>query len=210
MKMTHSLHRRGNVADLHEDYVVLGIPNRGKDHSLSEESQENLRQIWEILSRYEQDLANFGTGVGRYPMEVLKKNKSKKAVMVAFKDRETLKSCLREIKDRNLGISIVLSGIYEHTEELCKELGLSPHTVEHSLDIHGKTERLPEESVLEITTLCGHAMASPNLVKHLVERINEGKITHAEAAEELSRMCDCGIFNPHRAEKILRKLTSTA
>ena len=161
--MTHSLHRRGNVADLHEDYVVLAIPNRGKDSQLSEESQENLRQIWEILSRYEQDLANFGTGVGRYPMEVL-----------------------------------------------CSELGISPHTVEHSLDIHGKTERLPEESVLEITTLCGHAMASTNLVKHMVERINEGKMTHAEAAEELSRMCDCGIFNPHRAEKILRKLTSTA
>jgi len=95
-------------------------------------------------------------------------------------------------------------------ERLCAEVGLSPHTVEHSLGIHGNTERLPDENVLEITTMCGHAMVSANLVTHLVAEIDEGKTTHEEAANELSRMCDCGIFNPYRAEKLLRKMTSEA
>ena len=32
-------------------------------------------------------------------------------------------------------------------------------------------------------------------------------MTHREAAQELNVMCDCGIFNPHRAEKIMKKMT---
>ncbi len=51
-------------------------------------------------------------------------------------------------------------------------------------------------------------MVSPNLVIDLVEQIDEGETTHEEASIELSRMCDCGIFNPYRAEKLLRKMTS--
>ena len=207
--MTHSLHRRGSIEDLHEDYVVLTVPNRDSGR-VSEESQEKLRQIWEIVSRHAKDLVNFGNGISKKPMEELTKNKSRTAAMLVFKDRESLKSCLQEIKDREFGISIVISGLYDHTEALCSDLGTSPHTVEHSLGIHGNTERLPDEDVLEITTMCGHAVVSPHLVTHLVERINNGKTTHEKAAEELSRMCTCGIFNPYRAEKILRKLTATA
>jgi len=58
--------------------------------------------------------------------------------------------------------------------------------------------------------MCGHAMVSPNLITHLLTEIDEGKIAYEEAAKELSRMCDCGIFNPYRAEKLLRKMTSEA
>jgi hypothetical protein len=45
---------------------------------------------------------------------------------------------------------------------------------------------------------------------HLAERITKGKMTYEKAAKELSRMCTCGIFNPHRAENILRKLAPKA
>ncbi len=95
-------------------------------------------------------------------------------------------------------------------EKLCSEIGLSPHTVEYSLGIHGNTKKLPDENLLEITTMCGHAMVSPNLVIDLVKQIDTGETTHEEASKELSRMCDCGIFNPFRAEKLLRKLTRAA
>ncbi len=53
-------------------------------------------------------------------------------------------------------------------------------------------------------------MVSPNLVLHMVQEIDEGQTTHEEAAKELSGMCDCGIFNPYRTEKLLRKMTSEA
>jgi hypothetical protein len=75
------------------------------------------------------------------------------------------------------------------------------------LGVHGNTGKLPEESVLEIHTMCGHAVVSFNLILHMVREIRAGKITCKEAAKKLSRMCDCGLFNPYRAEKILRKMT---
>ncbi len=210
--MTHSLHRRGNVEDLREDYVMLIMPSRGINR---EGSEEKMQQIWEVISHYEKNLTNFGNhnpNWGKTPpynLEDLKKTTSWIAHAV-FKDREVLKACLRELKDRDFGISVVISGIYKEVEKVCSEIGLSPHTVNQSLGIHGKTERLPEEKILEITTMCGHAMVTPNLILHLVKEINEGKTTCQKAAMELSMMCDCGIVNPYRAEKLLRKMTSNA
>ncbi|MFB3886286.1 MAG: hypothetical protein ACE144_13755 [Thermodesulfobacteriota bacterium] len=208
--MTHTLHRRGSIEDLHGDYVLLYMQARGVN---LEGNEAKLRQIWEVFSHYETELANFGNSDDgnshTTTMEALKKTRAYIGHAV-FKDRETLKACLKELKDRDIGVSIVVSGIYEEVERLCSEIGLSPHTVEHSLGTHGKTERLPGEDVLEITTMCGHALVSPNLVLQMVDEINQGKRTHGEAAIELSRVCDCGIFNPLRAERILRKMTSKA
>ena len=127
---------------------------------------------------------------------------------MVFKDREALKACLQEMKEKDFGISVVISGLYEEVKKICSELGLSPHTVNQSLGIHGKTERLPEEKVLEIITMCGHAMVSSNLVLHMSKEIKEGKITCEKAAKELSRLCDCGVFNTYRAEKLLQKMVS--
>jgi hypothetical protein len=208
--MTHSLHRRGSVEDLREEYVLLVIPSREVNSQESEETQEKMSQVWEVISHYEKDLAMFGNGLRLVPMEMLKGNKAKTIAHAVFKDRETLKSCIRELRDRQFGLSVVVSGLYEEVNKICSELAFSPHTVEHSLNVHGKTERLPDENILEITTMCGHHTVSPYLAMHLAERINKGKMTHEKAAKELSRMCTCGIFNPHRAEKILRKLTSKA
>ena len=55
--------------------------------------------------------------------------------------------------------------------------------------------------------MCGHALVSKNLIRHLVEEIKKGEITPADAAVELSRLCECGVFNPVRAESLLRALT---
>ena len=208
--MTHTLHRRGSAEDLHEDFVMLIMPARGFN---LEGSEEKMRQIWGVISHYEDKLTNFGNaGVGnkyRATMDDLKKANNRIAHAV-FKDRDTVAACLKELKDRDFGISVVISGIYEETEKMCAEIGISPHTVEHSLETHGKTEKLPEPNVLEIVTMCGHAMVSPNLVLHMVDEIKAGNITHAEAADKLSTLCDCGIFSPYRTEKVLRKLTAAA
>ena len=208
--MTHTLHRRGNAADLGEDYPMLILPARGINR---EGCEEKMRQIWEVISHYEKNLANFGNHnptwgkTPPYDFEELKKSKSWIAHAV-FKDAETLKACLRELKERNFGISVVVSGVYEEVGKICAGAGLAPHTVNQSLGIHGNTAKLPDEQVLEIITMCGHAMVSSYLVIHLVEKIREGKMSYEKAARELSKMCDCGVFNPYRAEKILRKIAS--
>ena len=208
--MTHSLHRRGSNEDLHEDYPILFLLSKIKPQG----DYETMKQIWEVLSRYEQDLVNFGnhhpnwTGGALYNMEDLQKADDSRMIMAVFKDREKLKACLKEIKDRNFGISVIISGLYDETQKICSEIGISPHTVNLSLGIHGNTERLPEENVLEIHTMCGHAMVSSNLILHMVEEIKAGNVTCKDAAKELSRMCDCGIFNTYRAEKLLNRMTS--
>lgn len=208
--MTHTLHRRGEVADLLEDYVMLIRTARGVN---DEGSEEKMRQIWEVISHYEQDLVNFGnhnpnwSGGELYDMEALKKAKSR-IIHAVFKDRDKLTACLKEIKERDFGISVVISGLCEETNKICSEIGLSPHTVNYSLGIHGRTARLPEGETLEIHTMCGHAMVSANLIQHMLKEINKGNITCKDAAKKLSRMCDCGIFNTYRAEKLLSKMTS--
>lgn len=206
--MTHTLHRRGSVEDLHEDYVVLILTAPRINR---EGSEEKMRQIWEVFSHYEKNLCNFGNhnpnreGEELYNMEDLKKAKSRIAHAV-FKDRETLKACLKELKDRDFGISVVVSGLYDEVGKICKEVGLAPHTVNQSLGIHGHTDKLPDEAMLEIHTMCGHAMVAPNLIRYVIGEIRAGNMTFAKAAKELSRMCDCGIFNTIRAEKLLRKM----
>ncbi len=208
--MTHSLHRRGAVEDLHEDFIMLFLLSRIKPQG----TFETMRQIWGVLSRYEHHLVNFGTptphrdGGELHNLEELKTSLDSRMIMAVFKDRETLTNCLKEIKERNFGVSLVISGLYKETGKTCAETGLSPHTVNLSLGIHGNTNRLPGENVLEIHTMCGHAMVSSRLILHLVDQIRKGRTTCEKAAKELSRMCDCGIFNTYRAEKILLKMVS--
>jgi hypothetical protein len=205
--MTHSLHRHGNIGSLQDDYVMLILTpfDRMNDPAV----KARMREIWDLLASYESDLANFGSirGGGRH-QKSLKDFKEEDRFMIhaVFKDRQTMKACLEEIKKRNVGLSVTVSGLFEEVKKTCHEIGLAPHTVQYSLGISGKTDLLPEERVLEISTMCGHAMVSPNLIVHLIEKIEKGKLTCAEAALELSRQCECGIFNPARAERLLKAM----
>jgi len=40
----------------------------------------------------------------------------------------------------------------------------------------------------------------------MIHQVKKGKKSLREAAEELAKPCQCGIFNPQRAEKLLAKL----
>ena len=205
--MTHTLHRKGARESLSEDYVMLVLPARGVN---LEGSEEKLREIWGVIGKYEENLANFGDGHNgnMHTTTIAKLRKANSRILHAvFKDVDNLKACLRDLKERDFGISIVVSGLYSRIEEVCKEIGLKPHTVEHSLGIHGKTELLPTEEILEFTTMCGHGMVSTDLVGSTMSEIGSGKMTCQEGANELSKTCDCGIFNPYRASKLLERIT---
>ena len=208
--MTHTLHRRGNKQDLREDYVMLIMFSKGINE---DGAQEKFKQMWSILEKHEADIVNFGnvtTGNSRTTtFEELQKSETK-LLHAVFNSRDKLKACLVDIKDGDFGLSVVLSGIYEDVEKPCGEIGLTPHTVEHSLGIHGNTDRLPEENVLEISTMCGHALVSPYLIQHMVEEIKGGSRTYEDAANELARGCACGIFNSYRAGKVLKKIVENS
>ena len=55
--------------------------------------------------------------------------------------------------------------------------------------------------------MCGHHCVSPQSVENYVHLIKIGKISVEKAAKKLAQPCVCGIFNPKRAEMILKKLT---
>jgi acetylglutamate kinase len=107
------------------------------------------------------------------------------------------------LKKIDLGSSVVVSGLFQQVDECLKKINLRPHTVQFSLGVFGRVDRLPEEKMLEITTMCGHHLISPRLVKKLVKDVKADRITTERAAELLGKQCICGAFNKARATKLI-------
>ena len=186
--MTHSLHRKGDTENLCDDYVMLIMAPR--DQMKDPEVKSKMRQVWDILSGLEAGLANFGAirGGGRHKKTMEEfKVMDKFIVHAVFKEKDALKSCLVKMKEKDLGLSVSVSGLYGEVKEVCSETGLAPHTVLYSLGTMGNRDNLPDGDVLNVTTMCGHAMVSPYLVSHLMGKIEKGRMSHGEAALEPSR-----------------------
>ena len=132
--------------------------------------------------------------------EILNKNVG---FICCFSDREAMKRTLQKIKDAEIGISIVVSGLIDEVFAMAREVGLKPHTAFLSLGIHGKKELLPDEKVLEITTMCGHGLVATKLTKSVRQKVKAGKITAAEGARLLAQPCPCGIVNTDRCTELL-------
>jgi len=129
-------------------------------------------------------------------------------VHAVFTNPETVSEVLKELKEADLGMSVVVSGIFEKVDECAEKAGLQHHTANFSLGIIGKTEKLPSNDILEVITMCGHAMVSANLVTTMVDEIKAGRKTPEEAAKVLAPQCACGIFNPARAAKLLAAMAN--
>ncbi len=125
-----------------------------------------------------------------------------------FDNPADLTEFLKEVKEADLGLSIVVSGIFEKVDECFEKAGLKHHTANFSLGIWGKQELLPDDDTLEVTTMCGHGMIPTNLVRVMVNEIREGRRTPEAAAKLLAPNCSCGIFNPVRAAELLEAMAS--
>ena len=55
------------------------------------------------------------------------------------------------------------------------------------------------------STMCGHGMVSFNLVRRMVVDVQNKRLSLQEAAIIMAKPCVCGIFNPKRAENLLRQ-----
>jgi hypothetical protein len=207
--MTHTLHRKGDYESLSGDYVVFAISAQTVN---AKGSAPKFKEFGDIVMKY--NPVNYGdmkTG-NMFNIGMAKVHESYRdnsIVHAVFTDEDTVAKVLNELKEANLGISIVVSGLVDRTTECCHKIGIKPHTVEHSLGIHGKVEYLPEDGIVEINTMCGHGMVSFSLIEYLSSQITEGKMTADEAAEKLARQCHCGIFNPKRAASILKAMTKS-
>jgi hypothetical protein len=204
--MSHTLHRRGTQASLKNDYVLFAMSAKGINEV---GSNVKLQRFLEIVKEYDPvNLGDMRTG-NRFitaTQEIVDKTRDTSIVHGVFDNRESLIKAMKALKDADLGISVIVSGLLDDVGECCREAGLKRHTCETSLGIWGKKERLPDEDILRFTTMCGHGQVPFNLVKKMIVDIKEGVLTVREAAEELAKPCQCGIFNPHRAEAMLEEI----
>jgi len=205
--MTHSLHRRGERESLENDFVVLGCPATGVN---KKGSAPKTRKFLSLC--YENGPVNLGdmkTGnVFNTTMDdILNHVTDGTIVQCTFDNRERVVALLKQLKDDKPGISVIVSGLTDVVQQCMDEAGLGRiHSLEYSMGTWGKTEKLPDYEVLELTTMCGHAMISANLVDKLVRDIKRGRKTVEEAVLEMTRCCTCGNFNLTRAAQLLRRL----
>ena len=205
--MTHTNHRVGKY--LEEDYVILIMPSKDINHV---GSGPKLRRYLEMAlenGAIKIGDARLGNQYHQGSVQAVLDNLEDRAVVQAvFKDRKTLVNALKAYKEADLGLSVVVSGLFDHVGECCKEVGLERHTINQSMGRWGNTDRLPPPEILQLNTMCGHGMVAIGLINEVIEDIKAGKSTVEEGAERLFAPCMCGIFNPHRAALILKDLTS--
>lgn len=204
--MTHSLHRRGSRESLEKDFVVLSCSAKGfNDKVFGEKGKEFLR----ICLRH--NPVNFGdmkTGNFLYidPEEIIARVSNTTILEVTYDDKQDVVELIRELKEADLGVSVVISGLHDVVEDIVWQAGLKRiHTREFSLGSHGRLELLPEYEILEFTTMCGHAMVASGLVKHMIAECKLGRRSLRDAAVVMGRCCSCGNFNVNRAQDLLAR-----
>jgi len=128
-----------------------------------------------------------------------------KKIYMVFDDRAKVEAFVNEVVKADMGISVIVSGLFMEVDEICQKAGIKRHTAQCSLGVWGKVERLPQQEILDITTMCGHGMVSFGLMRRMAANVRNGLVSLEEAAGIMAKPCVCGAFNPKRAEDILRK-----
>lgn len=198
--MSHSLHRYGTVEDLKNDFCIYSRAARGVNR---ENCGDKLRRILSIY--ISEEIVNFGSShsgssyiAGLDPKEYAKTLDNSYGIIATFSKRQAVLGVLKKMKEANIGISVVVSGLIDEVTQVAYDAGLKPHTATISLGIYGKKKLLPENEVLKVVTMCGHSLVGSQLVCSVREDIKRGAITPDEGVKILAKPCTCGIFNTVR------------
>ncbi len=221
--MTNTLHRFGDAASFHDDYVVFAIASRGKN---DEDCVPKLRRFLEMALPFRPvNLGDARHGGALRPCKDLTPlshwNRDRQfdfhtviygldtptTAAAVFDNLTAAEDFVKAVKAADLGLSINISTSIDGAGECCRAADIPRHSVGYSLGFEGKTEKMPEDRVLMLSTMCGHGMIASSLAKKMVDWVKEGRRTPEEAASYMTRFCSCGVFNPSRAARILREVT---
>lgn len=204
--MTHTLHRRGTIQSLSKDYPVIMLRAIGVN---DDDYLPKCQEFFRIAVRHNPvNLASEMKGnIYEFPLEEIIAD-AKGDSMCVFDNPQDLTAFLKDLKEADLGLSIVVSGLFKIVDECFEKAGLKHHTANFSLGIWGDTDKLPDNDILEITTMCGHGMIPPNLIRVMVKEVREGRRTAEEAAKLLAPNCSCGVFNPARTAELLAAMAN--
>jgi len=206
--MTNTLHRQGTEESLKNDYVIFAHTAKGITR---EGSAPKLQAFMRICLKYHPvnigDVKQGNIHQDDIDIQKLISNQGDGAGAVAvFTDLDTLQKVVEELIQADLGISINISGLMDEVQSCCRRAGIERHSAEHSLGFWGSKDRLPEREILEFNTMCGHGMVSFNLIRKMIEYVKLRRLTSKKAAKIMAKCCECGVFNPIRAEMLLEKV----
>jgi len=228
--MTNTLHRYSehyaferppNPQPVQDDFIVFAMASRGiNDDDLVARYRAFLRLALKHnpvnmgdatkggMLRPRQDLnpkAHWKRDQRPNPEEVIAGIEGHTTIAAVFDNYQDMKAFVDDVRSANLGISVNISAPIEDAERCCRETGITRHSVEYSLGFSGRVEKLPDSTVLELTTMCGHGMVSANFAKKMIDWSKENRRSPAELARTMARFCSCGVFNISRAERILNE-----
>jgi hypothetical protein len=225
--VTNTLHRYGPAQSFQDDYIVFAMCSRGKNDGArgqSDDAVPKLRKFLELALPFHP--VNLGDAIHggalrpsreMNPMSHWKRNSvldfqsvidgldQLTTAAAVFDNRAAAEDFVQAVKTADLGLSINISTSVDGAEQCCFAAGLPRHSVGYSLGFEGKTEKLPSDDVLLLSTMCGHGMVSQSLAKKMIDWVKEGRRTPEQAAGYLTRFCSCGVFNPSRAARILEQ-----
>lgn len=202
--MTHSLHRSGTVKSMRGDYVWLMYQAKGiNDKNIAGKALEFIAVAEAVGSENWGDVKS-GPTASFAPSEIKKRVTDQSRLRGCFTSRAQVTDFLKQIKARDLGLSVIISGLLDEVLPACKDAGVTPHTINYAAGVWGKKELLPSDETLAVTTMCGHHMVPPGFVEQLRDEVRAGRRKPEDAGRELATFCPCGIFNPVRAAKILK------
>lgn len=206
--MTHTLHRKLGECDLKRDFIVFSMSAKNIN---AEGSAEKMKKFFDIMKKYKSvNCGDMKTGnvMNQKDTEIRDGIKDTSIVHFVFDDPDEVNKIIFDLKAAKLGTSVVISGPVDEVDRMCQTAGIQVHTVEYSGGIFGRVNNLPSDKILCITTMCGHGMVAENLVKEMVRQVKSGKKSLDESAVELTKPCQCGVFNTTIAKKIIVDLMS--
>ena len=204
--MTHTLHRLGNPENLNDDFVIFAMSGKGINEI---GSAEKLRAFMEMALDLEPvNAGDMKTG-NMFTLsreELLNGIQDISIVHAVFTDERKVAELLERVREADLGVSVVVSGLFDRVKELGEASGTRQHTVECSGGVWGRVEKLPSADVMQVTTMCGHGMVAAQLVERRARDIRSGKTTSEQASTEIAKLCVCGVFNPARTARLLEAI----
>ena len=201
--MSHSLHRSGSIESQKKDFVWFMYQTKGVN-----DKDIKPKALIYVEAAERQGSENWGdvkTGpITRFDSaEIKNKLSDKSRIRGVFTSREQVIGFLKEIKEKDVGMSCVITGLISEVIPCCHEAGVKPHSANFSLGVWGNKSILPDDDTLSITTMCGHHMIPPKFVNYIVNQVQSGKMTAEQGALKLSDFCYCGIFNQVRAADLI-------
>ena len=206
--MTNTLHRRGTIESLKKDYIIFAHTARTINDAGSAPKIQEFMRI--CLKHHPVNMGDSKQGNVHQDdidiQQLIAHQGDAAGAVAVFTDLDTLQKVVEELIQADLGISINISGLLDEVQQCCRRAGIERHSVEHSLGIWGAKDRLPDRQTLEFNTMCGHGMVSFSLIRKMIEYVKLRRLTPKQASRIMAKCCECGAFNPARAEILLEKV----